>query len=67
MQEMEDEVLDMHKATIDLSPHWQQMDISLINMTDEVGYDVDGRCRGGERHADMGRRVGGGGALSCRS
>ena len=40
---MEEEVLDMHKATIDISPRWQQMDISLLNMTNEVDYDVDGK------------------------
>ena len=47
MQEMEEEVLDMHKATIDISPRWQQMDISLLNMTNEVDYDVDGGSAGG--------------------
>ncbi|XP_037077512.1 kinesin-like protein KIF2A [Pollicipes pollicipes] len=41
LQEMEEEVLDMHKATIEVSPRWQQMDISLLNMTNEVDYDVD--------------------------
>ena len=42
---MEEEVLDMHKATIELSPRWQQLDMSLLNMTNEVDYDVDGeRC-----------------------
>jgi len=41
LQEMEEEVLDMHKATIEASPRWQQMDMSLLNMTNEVDYDVD--------------------------
>ena len=39
---MEEEVLDMHKAAIELSPRWQQLDMSLLNMTNEVDYDVDG-------------------------
>ncbi|XP_043237146.1 kinesin-like protein KIF2A isoform X1 [Amphibalanus amphitrite] len=41
VQEMEEQVLDMHKALIDASMRWQQMDISLLNMTNEVDYDVD--------------------------
>ncbi|XP_043227813.1 kinesin-like protein KIF2A isoform X4 [Amphibalanus amphitrite] len=41
LQDMEEEVLDMHKAAIELSPRWQQIDMSLLNMTNEVDYDVD--------------------------
>jgi len=41
LNEMEEEVLDAHKAVIEASPRWQQMDLSLLQMTNDVDYDVD--------------------------
>lgn len=41
LQELEEEVLDNHRVVIDATPRWQQMDVSLLTMTNEVDYDVD--------------------------
>ncbi|GAB6026088.1 hypothetical protein CHUAL_012291 [Chamberlinius hualienensis] len=41
LQEIEDEVLDGHKAVIEASQNWLERDTILWGMTDEVDYDLD--------------------------
>lgn len=41
LQEMEEEVLDLHKTVIDNNPRWNQTLLELLQMTSEVDYDVD--------------------------
>ncbi|XP_076331186.1 kinesin-like protein KIF2A isoform X3 [Tachypleus tridentatus] len=41
LQRMEEEILDIHKALIDASHKWLEVDCSLLNMANEVDYDVD--------------------------
>ncbi|CAG2174323.1 unnamed protein product [Oppiella nova] len=41
LQEMEEEILDVHKNVIDNIPRWSQTHIDLLQMTSEVDYDVD--------------------------
>ena len=42
LQEMEEDVLDAHKAVLDQIPKWHQACATLLAMTNEVDYDVDG-------------------------
>lgn len=41
LQKMEEEILDIHKTVVDASNKWLEVDISLLNMANEVDYDVD--------------------------
>ncbi|CAG2174322.1 unnamed protein product, partial [Oppiella nova] len=41
LQEIEEEILDVHKNVIDNIPRWSQTHIDLLQMTSEVDYDVD--------------------------
>lgn len=41
LQEMEDEVLDLHKSVVQATLKWLDMDNSLQAMTNDVDYDVD--------------------------
>lgn len=41
LQEMEEEVLDTHKAVIEASEKWFQRDNILLAMSNDVDYDVD--------------------------
>ncbi|XP_054719468.1 kinesin-like protein KIF2A isoform X2 [Uloborus diversus] len=41
VQEMEEEVLDSHKAMIEASEKWFQRDNLLLSMSNDVDYDVD--------------------------
>lgn len=43
LQEMEEDVLDTHKAVLDQIPKWHQACATLLAMTNEVDYDVDGK------------------------
>lgn len=42
LQEMEEDVLDSHKLVLDQLPKWHQACATLLAMTNEVDYDVDG-------------------------
>ena len=42
LQEMEEDVLDSHKMMLDQLPKWHQSCATLLAMTNEVDYDVDG-------------------------
>ena len=42
LQEMEEDVLDSHKLVLDQMPKWHQACATLLAMTNEVDYDVDG-------------------------
>ena len=42
LQEMEEDVLDSHKLMLDQLPKWHQSCVTLLAMTNEVDYDVDG-------------------------
>lgn len=42
LQEMEEDVLDTHKLVLDQIPKWHQACATLLAMTNEVDYDVDG-------------------------
>ncbi len=42
LQEMEEDVLDSHKMMLDQLPKWHQSCATLLSMTNEVDYDVDG-------------------------
>lgn len=44
LQEMEEDVLDSHKLVLDQLPKWQQSCATLLAMTNEVDYDVDGNA-----------------------
>jgi hypothetical protein len=39
---MEEDVLDSHKMMLDQLPKWHQSCATLLAMTNEVDYDVDG-------------------------
>jgi hypothetical protein len=39
---MEEDVLDSHKLVLDQIPKWHQACATLLAMTNEVDYDVDG-------------------------
>ena len=39
---MEEDVLDSHKLVLDQLPKWHQACATLLAMTNEVDYDVDG-------------------------
>ncbi|XP_025017788.1 kinesin-like protein KIF2A [Tetranychus urticae] len=41
LQEMEDEILDIHKTFVDTLPQWTSTHSQLLKMTAEVDYDVD--------------------------
>lgn len=41
LQAMEEEVLDLHKSSVEKMAQWRQVDLSLLQMTNEVDYDVD--------------------------
>uniref|UniRef100_T1JBC4 Kinesin-like protein n=1 Tax=Strigamia maritima TaxID=126957 RepID=T1JBC4_STRMM len=41
LQEMEEDVLDIHKTVVEATVKWQEMDQSLLHMTNDVDYDVD--------------------------
>ncbi|XP_013785422.1 kinesin-like protein KIF2A isoform X2 [Limulus polyphemus] len=41
LQRMEEEILDIHKTVVDASRKWLEVDSSLLNMANEVDYDVD--------------------------
>lgn len=41
LQEMEEDVLDIHKTVVEATSKWQEMDKSLLGMTNDVDYDVD--------------------------
>lgn len=41
---MEEDVLDSHKLVLDQIPKWHQALATLLSMTNEVDYDVDGTC-----------------------
>lgn len=43
LQEMEEDVLDTHKLVLDQMPKWHQACATLLAMTNEVDYDVDGK------------------------
>ena len=43
LQEMEEDVLDTHKLVLDQIPKWHQACATLLAMTNEVDYDVDGK------------------------
>lgn len=43
LQEMEEDVLDSHKLVLDQLPKWHQACATLLAMTNEVDYDVDGK------------------------
>jgi hypothetical protein len=40
---MEEDVLDSHKLVLDQIPKWHQACATLLAMTNEVDYDVDGK------------------------
>lgn len=42
---MEEDVLDSHKLVLDQIPKWHQACATLLAMTNEVDYDVDGTVR----------------------
>lgn len=42
LQEIEDEVLDTHKAFIDLQLSWVQRSTEILKRTKEVDFDQDG-------------------------
>lgn len=41
VQEMEEEVLDSHKAVLEISEKWFHRDTALLSMSNDVDYDVD--------------------------
>ncbi|XP_053205645.1 kinesin-like protein KIF2A isoform X2 [Panonychus citri] len=41
LQEMEDEILDIHKTFVETLPQWTSSHAQLLKMTAEVDYDVD--------------------------
>jgi kinesin family protein 2/24 len=41
LQEMEEEIVDLHKTVIDNLPRWTNSHHNLIQMTEDVDYDVD--------------------------
>lgn len=41
LQEMEEEILDLHKTIVQASEAWIQQDMDLLTMTSEVDYDLD--------------------------
>ena len=41
MQEAEEEVIDNHRQLLEDAQHWHELDIKLLNMTDDVDYDVE--------------------------
>ena len=42
LQDAEEDLLDTHVSVIEDSSRWFNMDKSLLTMTKEVDYDVDG-------------------------
>jgi kinesin family protein 2/24 len=45
LQEMEEEVVDGHRMLFEQTQRWQEMDLRLLKMTEEVDYDMEGRSR----------------------
>lgn len=45
LQQLEDDVLESHKAVIDSHSSWRQRHTQLLGMTKDVDYDQDGRPR----------------------
>jgi len=41
LQEMEEEIVDLHRTVVDNEPRWAHTDHNLIRMTEDVDYDVD--------------------------
>lgn len=41
LQEMEEEVLDLHKTVVEASHNWLQRDMEQLAMTNDVDYDLD--------------------------
>lgn len=41
LQEMEEEILDLHKTVVEASQAWVHQDMDLLTMTNEVDYDLD--------------------------
>lgn len=41
LQEMEEEILDLHKTVVEASQQWVHQDMDLLTMTNEVDYDLD--------------------------
>lgn len=45
LQQLEDDVLETHKAVIDSHTSWRLRHTQLLGMTKDVDYDQDGRPR----------------------
>lgn len=41
LQEMEEEILDLHKTVVEATQAWVHQDVDLLTMTNEVDYDLD--------------------------
>lgn len=41
LQEMEEEILDLHKTVVEATQAWTHQDMDLLTMTNEVDYDLD--------------------------
>ncbi|XP_053203017.1 kinesin-like protein KIF2A isoform X2 [Panonychus citri] len=41
LQELEDEILDIHKTFVETLPQWSSSHLQLLKMTADVDYDVD--------------------------
>ncbi|XP_064477519.1 kinesin-like protein KIF2A [Ornithodoros turicata] len=41
LQQVEEEVVDLHRTLFEATQKWQEQDAALLSMTNEVDYDVD--------------------------
>ena len=43
LQQLEEELIEGHRSTIVRMQQWTKDDLALLNMTNEVDYDQDGK------------------------